>query len=396
MHRFSINGSIISDDDAWIYRLFGISHASPALVAAELATAAGDEVEITLNSGGGSVFAGSEIRELLRGYEGKVTIKITGIAASAASVIATAADCEIAPTGMVMIHNASSSARGDYRDMDHASQMLVKVNTAIANAYIEKTGMSQKDLFSLMDAETYMTAQEAVEKGFVDRITPSKQADTGSHIEFINDVMHIDTEKVTETILGMITDVQEGKTDAIPKELMARLQMASKNQKQDNAKQDTQLSASTEQDSCVIDKNQKEDTLVTIEELREQHPELGAQLDAMVLAARQEGIAGERQRMQEIDAMARSIPADLVHNAKYEKPVSAGELAMTFLAQGQIAAENYMNHAKEDAEDSGSKDVPSNPSDSDENQEEAALYSLMVDAANEGMEVSSNDTKSNQ
>ena len=399
MHRFSINGSIISDDDAWIYRLFGISHASPALVAAELATAAGDEVEITLNSGGGSVFAGSEIRELLRGYEGKVTIKITGIAASAASVIATAADCEIAPTGMVMIHNASSSARGDYRDMDQASRILVKVNTAIANAYIEKTGMSQKDLFSLMDAETYMTAQEAVEKGFVDRITPSKQADTGSRIEFINDVMHIDTEKVTETILGMITDVQEGKTDAIPKELMARLQMASKNQKQDNAKQDTQQPASQdtpEQGCCVIDKNQKEDTLVTIEELREQHPELSAQLDAMVLATRQEGIAGERQRMQEIDAMARSIPADLVHNAKYEKPVSAGELAMTFLAQGQIAAENYMNHAKEDAENSGSKDVPSNPSDSDENHEEAALYNLMVDAANEGMEVSGNDTKSNQ
>lgn len=391
MHRFSINGSIISDDDAWIYRLFGISHASPALVAAELATAAGDEVEITLNSGGGSVFAGSEIRELLRGYEGKVTIKITGIAASAASVIATAADCEIAPTGMVMIHNASSSASGDYRDMDQASQMLVKVNTAIANAYIEKTGMSQKDLFSLMDAETYMTAQEAVEKGFVDRITPSKQADTGSHIEFINDVMHIDTEKVTETILGMITDVQEGKTDAIPKELMARLQMGIKQDTQQPASQDT-----PEQGCCVIDKNQKEDTLVTIEELREQHPELGAQLDAMVLAARQEGIAGERQRMQEIDAMARSIPADLVHNAKYEKPVSAGELAMTFLAQGQIAAENYMNHAKEDAEDSGSKNVPSNPSDSDENQEEAALYNLMVDAANEGMEVSSNDTKSNQ
>ena len=67
MHRFSINGSIISDDDAWIYRLFGMSYASPALVASELATAAGDEVEVTLNSGGGSVFAGSEIRELFRG-----------------------------------------------------------------------------------------------------------------------------------------------------------------------------------------------------------------------------------------------------------------------------------------------------------------------------------------
>ena len=343
-----------------------------------------------------------QVRRFESCLEGKVTIKITGVAASAASVIATAADCEITPTGMVMIHNASSFASGDYRDMDQASRMLVKVNTAIANAYIEKTGMSQKELFSLMDAETYMTAQEAVEKGFVDRITPSRQADTGSHIEFINDISHIDTEKVTETILGMITNLQEGNTDAIPKELMARLQVAGKNPKEDNfeqSKQDTQPPASQEtqeQDGCVIDKNQKEDNLVTIEELREQYPELGAELDAMLLAARQEGIIEERTRLQEIDAMSQSIPAEMLQNAKYENLVSAGQLAMTFLAQGRRAAADYLQNAKDDAADSGSKDITSQPSDANENQEEAGLYNLMVGAANEGREVPKNDSKSYQ
>lgn len=282
--------------------------------------------------------------------------------------------------------------------MDQASRMLVKVNTAIANAYIEKTGMSQKDLFSLMDAETYMTAQEAVEKGFVDRITPSKQAEA-SNMEFINDMHHIDAEKVTETILGMITDIQDGNTENIPKELMARLQVMQSNLKQNSQEQDTQPPASQdiqEQGGCVIDKNKKEDTLVTIEELREQHPELGAQMDALVEAARQDGIAGERKRLQEIDAMAKSIPAEMVNHAKYEKPVSAGELAMTFLAQGQLAAKDYMHHAKDDAAESGSKDVPANPSDSDAEQEDAALYHLMVEAANEGKEGAGHDAKFNQ
>jgi len=90
---------------------------------------------------GGSIYAGSEIYTELRAYAGKKTIKITGIAASAASVIAQAGNSEISPTGMFMIHNVQTEASGDYRDMDNTSDSLRAANQSIINAYMDKTGM---------------------------------------------------------------------------------------------------------------------------------------------------------------------------------------------------------------------------------------------------------------
>lgn len=387
MYKFPIKGTIISDNDAWIYRMFGIACASPAMVSEELANAEGDDVEITLNSGGGSVFAGSEIRELIRSYEGNVVIKIAGIAASAASVIATACECEIAPTGMVMIHNASASASGDYREMDQASQMLVKVNTSIANAYIEKTGMKQSELFELMNNETYMTAQEAVERGFVDRISQSKQSPSNANLEFLNSLDMPDSEKMIESVLKIASDISAGNTDALPKELNARIAMQNM--------QDAELTSTTE-DNSVENKNNKEDTEVTLQELREQHPELGAEIDTMLEAAREEGISSERKRMQDIDSVAGSIPAEMVRDAKYDNIMNAEGLALKFLAQGKEAAKNYMQDAKEDSSESGAESVGAGTSDVDDEARTANLYNLMVNSANEGMEARKNGSESDK
>ena len=136
-----------------------------------LEKANGEDLEVEINSGGGSVFAGSEIYTALKSYKGNVTVKIVGLAASAASVIAMAGKKVLmSPTAQMMIHNVSSRAEGDYREMEHTAEILKSANDTIANAYRLKTGKEQKELLSLMDKETWMTAQKAKELGFIDEI----------------------------------------------------------------------------------------------------------------------------------------------------------------------------------------------------------------------------------
>lgn len=171
----NVKGEIINSRNQWIYDWLKIEATSPQKIADELKAAAGEEVEVHINSPGGSVFAGSEIYTALRSYSGKVTIKIVGIAASAASVIAQAGESEISPTGMFMIHNVRTSASGDYRDMEYSAEALRAANESIINAYTAKTGMTGERLQELMDRETYMPAQLAVEYGFVDRVMFSDQ-----------------------------------------------------------------------------------------------------------------------------------------------------------------------------------------------------------------------------
>ena len=103
MRVIDIKGEIINSNNQWIYDWLGMEATSPKKISDALRDAGGEDVEIHINSPGGDVFAGSEIYTLLRGYSGKVKIKILGIAASAASVIAQAGESEISPTGMFMI-----------------------------------------------------------------------------------------------------------------------------------------------------------------------------------------------------------------------------------------------------------------------------------------------------
>lgn len=167
----NVKGTVVSDDDAWIYNWFGIEAVSPNAISAALAEADGDDVVIRINSNGGDAFAGSEIYDLISSYEGNVLIRIVGMAASAASVIAMAAESEIAPTGLMMIHNVQSGTHGDYREMEHSAEVLREANRSIMLAYREKTGMSEDELLSLMDNETFMSADTAIEFGFVDKMS---------------------------------------------------------------------------------------------------------------------------------------------------------------------------------------------------------------------------------
>lgn len=170
--KISVKGPIIDSDDQWIYDWFEVEATSPKKVINLINQAKNNEdLEVEINSGGGSVFAGSEIYTALKSYSGKVITKVVGLAASAASVVTMAGDVIlISPTGQIMIHNASGGFGGDYRDMEKGAEILKNVNATISNAYRIKTGLSNEELLEMMNKETWLTPQQALEKKFVDEI----------------------------------------------------------------------------------------------------------------------------------------------------------------------------------------------------------------------------------
>ena len=150
---------------------------TPQLFKDELNARSGD-ITVWINSPGGDCVAAAQIYNMLSNYKGKVTVKIDGIAASAASVIAMAGDTVlVSPVSMLMIHNPATIAWGDHAEMQKAIDMLSEVKESIINAYVLKTGLSRPKLSHLMDAETWMDANKAVELGFADEIMTRAKAE---------------------------------------------------------------------------------------------------------------------------------------------------------------------------------------------------------------------------
>ena len=143
---------------------------TPQLFKDELNSGSGD-ITVWINSPGGDCVAAAQIYNMLMDYKGNVTVKIDGIAASAASVIAMAGTKVLmSPVSMLMIHNPMTAAFGNSDEMQKAIEMLGSVKDSIINAYEIKTGLSRTKLSHLMDAETWMDANKAVELGFADEI----------------------------------------------------------------------------------------------------------------------------------------------------------------------------------------------------------------------------------
>lgn len=136
---------------------------------------AGDVV-VWINSPGGDCIAAAQIYNMLSEYPGKVTVKVDGLAASAASVIAMAGDeVLMSPVSMLMIHNPATMAFGDHTEMQKAIELLNAVKESIINAYVKKSGLSRARISHLMDAETWMDANKAVELGFADGVLYSER-----------------------------------------------------------------------------------------------------------------------------------------------------------------------------------------------------------------------------
>lgn len=154
----------ISDETWWGDEI------TPQMFRSELNAAEGD-IDLWINSPGGDCYAAAQIYNMLMEYKGNVAVKIDGIAASAASVVAMAGSTvEISPLGMLMIHNPMTVSIGDTHEMERTITFLAEIKESIINAYELKTGLSRAKISRLMDAETWMNAKKAVELGFADSV----------------------------------------------------------------------------------------------------------------------------------------------------------------------------------------------------------------------------------
>ena len=172
---------------------------TPQLFKDELNSGSGD-ITVWINSPGGDCVAAAQIYNMMMEYPGNVTVKIDGIAASAASVIAMAGNkVLVSPVSMLMIHNPATMAFGDSSEIQKAVSMLDEVKESIINAYEIKTGMSRSKLSHLMDAETWFNAHSAHKLGFCDKILYTKNDSKDDAEEMVFDKATM----VTNTISAM-------------------------------------------------------------------------------------------------------------------------------------------------------------------------------------------------
>lgn len=170
MKKIQLKGDVVSDYVGKLLDWFELDSIYPEKVRNMLENAGNEDVEITLTTNGGSVFAGQEIYDVIKNYEGKTTARLSGLVASIGTLITCAFDeVLISPVATFMIHNPTlADVSGEKKDMEKAAQLLTTVENCILDAYVAKTGLDKEGLADLMEKETFMTAQETIDYGFAD------------------------------------------------------------------------------------------------------------------------------------------------------------------------------------------------------------------------------------
>ena len=190
----TINGYIAQE--SWF-----MDDVTPQIFKSELSSYNGD-VTVWINSPGGDCFAASEIYTALKEHKGSINVKIDGIAASAASVIAMSGDMvEMSPTAMMMIHNPALNLFGEVSELERGIEFLNEVKESIINAYQMKTGLSRAKISKIMDAETWFNAKSAIDMGLCDRMLYTE--DTVAPKENIEGFTFNKIAMVTNTVSAM-------------------------------------------------------------------------------------------------------------------------------------------------------------------------------------------------
>lgn len=208
MARVDIRGAIIPNDYKWFYDLFDMESTCPAdvkMVIDNLTTY--EALDVYINSGGGEIASGSEIYTMLRALGDRTRIHVTGEAHSAASIIAMAGWCEMAPTALMMVHCVSSYADGNHNDMEHAAEVLRTADKALCTAYTEKTGMTEEEALAMMERETWLRAADAKNLGLIDEI----MFDSGEQPTLSNSTFKLPTRDQMERARAMMERRDSGK-----------------------------------------------------------------------------------------------------------------------------------------------------------------------------------------
>ena len=253
-----------------------------------------ENITLHINSPGGSVFSAVAIANTLKNHKAKVTANIDGLAASAATIITSACDIVRMPkNALFMIHNPITFAYGNNQEMQKTLEMLDKVKNSIIETYLNKTKTDKETLSQLMDNETWMSAEEAKEYGFIDEILDENVEKEVIENKLIINNMAFDITKFRNFKAG-------GKANKIQNPIMIN----------------------------NFVNNKKEEEKMTLEELKNKFPEL---YDQVFNEGKEAGINKENERMKAIDEMKISNYPELVESAKYTEKVEASELAMKVL-----------------------------------------------------------------
>lgn len=313
MKRIDIKGFIIPQEDKWIYDWFEYPYTCAEDVNSALRAANGDDVEVYINSYGGAVHVGSEIYTSLKDYKGNIIIKIVGLAASAASVVAMAGKCLMSPTAQMMIHNAFAEAQGDYRVMDKTSQILQVTNKSILNAYKLKSGLSEEEIRKIMDNETWLTAERAKELGLIDEIMfDDHQESNNSTAPILYNSLPIPSLRVIEQ-MRECGSIDKFKESIIQNQIQKSLDIQNKGEKE-----------------------------MDINTFKAEYKDI---YDQIV----ENAVKEERARIKAIEDL--SIPGfeDLVYKAKFEDGISAEALAISIIKASKAKGTSYLVQAMEDA-----------------------------------------------
>nr|DAX16109.1 MAG TPA: Putative ATP dependent Clp protease [Caudoviricetes sp.] len=332
----------------------------------------GDVENITLhiNSPGGSVFSAVAIANTLKNHKAKITANIDGLAASAATIITSACDTVRMPkNALFMVHNPITFAYGNNQDMQKTLEMLNKVKNSIIETYLNKAKTDKETLSELMDNETWMSAEEAKEYGFVDEIL-----DESVEKEVIENKLIIN---------NMAFDISRFKNFKEKKNQEPRvinISVNSTGSPEEIADKFRDILNSTE-------KQKNEGGNMTLEELKNKFPELYNQV---FNEGKEVGITKERERMREIDNLDVSNYSELVENAKYNDPVEASVLAVNILNKQKEERIQKLQNIKNDSQNNFTPPVPNNGTA--ENNEEkkfmgvniSNIFSLMNKKTEEG------------
>ncbi len=294
----------IEDEESWWY-----DSVSPKGVRRALKNLGNvDEVVVRINSPGGSVFAGLAIYQTLKDHKAKITVKVDGLAASAASVIMMAGDTIIMGTGaMVMTHNPWMVAMGEAKDFREAADMLDKIQTSLISVYEERTGKTGDELKAMMDATTWLTADEAVALGFADEV--DRQTKVSASIK--NGIATFGTQRFDMRAFASIPSLPEEKEEEPEK---------------------PEPAPSAKGDETVKDLN----------ELKEKYPDLYNQ----VITA---GQTAERARITELNALAGAPGAAAIVAKAITDGKTAGEAALDIVKASTERLTTEAQNRMEDA-----------------------------------------------
>ena len=329
-----------------------------------------ENIILHINSPGGSVFSAVAIANTLKNHKAKITANIDGLAASAATIITSACDTVKMPkNALFMVHNPITFAYGNNQDMQKTLEMLNKVKNSIIETYLNKAKTDKETLSELMDNETWMSAEEAKEYGFIDEIL-----DENVEKEVIENKLIIN---------NMAFDISRFKNFKEKKNQEPRVINISV-----NSTGNPEEIADKFRDILNSTENQKnEGGNMTLEELKNKFPELYNQI---FNEGKEAGITKERERMREIDNLDVSNYSELVENAKYNEPVEASVLAVNILNKQKEERIQKLQNIKNDSQNNFTPPVPNNGTA--ENNEEkkfmgvniSNIFSLMNKKTEEG------------